>query len=230
MRPVQFTKRIALLWLIGTAALLPPSIFAAEAARDATEVRITEDIPSVTIQHRGHTVTIKRIEDTENRLVDDFTKTSRPCPPFCIHPMEAAPGVRTIGEVELLDFLREEVSVEKGTLIDARMPEWYHAEAIPGSVNIPFVVLSSPSAQRDEILKLLGGRPLGADKYDFTAATRLALYCNGPWCDQSTRAIKGLIAAGYPPEKLLYYRGGMQLWKLMGLTTVLPKSQVVRHH
>ncbi len=25
---------------------------------------------------------------------------------------------------------------------------------------------------------------------------------------------------GYPPEKLLYYRGGFQMWKILGFTTV----------
>ncbi|MGF1546366.1 MAG: rhodanese-like domain-containing protein [Thiotrichales bacterium] len=223
----RFIRQFALVWLAAAAGGLPLASIAADTSGDS-EVRITEQLASVAIKHRGHAITIKRIEDTENRLVDDFTKTSRPCPPFCIHPMEAAPGVRTIGEIELLEFLRHEVSEERGILIDARMPEWYHAEAIPGAVNIPFVVFGSPSPQREEIFKLLGGRKIDAEKFDFSAAVTLGLYCNGPWCDQSTRAIKGLMAAGFPAEKLLYYRGGMQLWKLMGLTTVLPKSQVVR--
>ena len=35
-----------------------------------------------------------------------FAKTSRKCPPFCIQPMTLAPGVETIGEVELIDYVR----------------------------------------------------------------------------------------------------------------------------
>jgi hypothetical protein len=32
--------------------------------------------------------------------------------------------------------------------------------------------------------------------------------------------IRKLIALGYPPELLKYYRGGMQAWRSVGLTTV----------
>ena len=106
------------------------------------EVNITEDIPYVEVNHQGVMVKIIRVQDTENRIIDDFSKTSRPCPPFCIHPIEAAPGVRTIGEIELLEFLKNNEASENGLLIDARMPEWYESETIPGSVNIPFVIFT----------------------------------------------------------------------------------------
>jgi hypothetical protein len=29
-----------------------------------------------------------------------------------------------------------------------------------------------------------------------------------------------MLAAGYPAQKLFYYRGGVQEWKLLGLTMV----------
>lgn len=230
MKPAFLTRRRT--WLATLGLLLACSLQQAQSATggvDKPTVNITEDTPSVEIEHRGIPITIKRISDVENRLVDDFTKTSRPCPPFCIHPMEAAPGVRTVGEIELLDFLRNDVHRGQGVLIDARMPEWYNAETIPGSVNIPFVVFSTPTPQRDEIFELLGARRKSAGKFDFSKAKRLCLFCNGPWCDQSPRAIRNLIEAGYPAEKLLYYRDGMQMWKLLGLTTVLPASQTVRN-
>ncbi len=191
------------------------------------EVKITEDIPYVEVNHQGVMVKITRVQDTENRLIDDFSKTSRPCPPFCIHPIEASPGVRTIGEIELLEFLKKYATSENGLLVDARMPEWYESETIPGSVNIPFVIFTKLTTKRGRILELLGAVKDKSGKYDFTNAKELSLFCNGPWCDQSPRAIKGLIKVGYPPEKIAYYRGGMQLWKLFGLTTVLPKRNVV---
>lgn len=187
-------------------------------------VNITEDLSDVVVEHRGIAVQISRVQDNEHRLVDDFSKTSRPCPPFCIHPMEAAPGVRTVGEIELLDFLSLEVSAQEGVLIDARMPAWYDAETIPGAVNIPFFLLTRASEKRNRILDLLGGETNRNGTYDFINAKKLFLFCNGPWCDQSTRAINGLIEAGYPTEKIVYYRGGMQMWKLFGLTTVLPRE------
>ena len=62
------------------------------------------------------------------------------------------------------------------------------------------------------------------EKWDFSNAKELLLWCNGPWCGQSPRAISGLLNAGYPAEKLYYYRGGMQMWQSLGLTITLPKE------
>ncbi len=211
-----YTTLISLL-LIHTAAF-------AQSGSSEIVVQITSSIPTVDVNHRGTPVTVKRIQDTNNKLVDDFAKTSRPCPPFCVHPMQSAPGVATIGELDLLDFLSKDVAQGKGLLIDARMPKFYNSETIPGSINIPFVLFTSSAA---DILPLLGALPDNNRKWDFQEAKTLLLWCNGPWCDQSPRAIKALVKEGYPPEKLLYYRGGMQLWKVFGLTTIQPLSNEV---
>lgn len=186
-------------------------------------VGITESMPTIDVNHQGTRVKVKRVQDPDNKLVDDFAKTSRPCPPFCINPMSVHPQVHTLGEIELLDYVATKVADGTGLLVDARMPKFYNSETIPGSVNIPFVLLTSAS---DEILPLLGVTTDG-DKRDFSQALDLLLWCNGPWCDQSPRAISGLIDAGYPPEKLYYYRGGMQMWKLFSLTTVQPVANEV---
>ena len=58
--------------------------------------------------------------------------------------------------------------------------------------------------------------------WNFGKAKELLLWCNGPWCDQSPRAIRNLLALGYPAEKLRYYRGGMQDWMVLGLTVTVP--------
>lgn len=203
------------------------SVGVAHANETSPKVMIKENLPYVEVDHHGIKVKVTRIQDTENRLIDDFSKTSRPCPPFCIHPIQAAPDIKTFGEIELLEFLQNNATSKKGLLIDARMPEWYESETIPGSVNIPFVIFTKLSTKRGRVLELLGAVKDESGNFDFTNAKNLCLFCNGPWCDQSPRAIQGLINAGYPPEKLAYYRGGMQLWKLFGLTTVLPKSHAV---
>lgn len=198
-----------------------------QAAVEQHKVNITSNTPSVVVNHNGVPITIQRIQDTNNRLADDFTKTSRPCPPFCIHPMQAAKGVRTVGELELLNFLQKEVAYEEGLLIDARMPNWYNSETIPGAVNVPFIILTKPSAKRTRILQLFGAKLKETGELDFSQVITLTLFCNGPWCDQSPRAIKGLINAGYPAKKIQYYRGGMQAWKSFSLTTVLPVSNAI---
>lgn len=187
----------------------------------AAEVGITDYLPFIDVEHNGQTIRIERIQDTDNRLDNSFTKTSRPCPPFCIHPMKAAPGVETIGEIELLDFLKTKVKREEGLLVDSRMPDWNAKGTIPGSVNIPFTILEPNSQHIDPILSLLGAKKSNGN-WTFRDSKKLLLFCNGPWCDQSPRAIKNLLRLGYPPEKLLYYRAGMQGWQSMGLTIVKP--------
>ena len=68
------------------------------------------------------------------------------------------------------------------------------------------------------------GGDLKNDTWDFTNAKKLVLWCNGMWCGQSPRAIKGLLGQGYPAHKLFYYRGGMQAWQSLGLTVTLPEE------
>lgn len=167
------------------------------------------------ITHRGQIIRIQRIQDVSNRLSDDFTLTSRPCPPFCIQPAQVAEGVRSVAELEILAFINNEKS-SPGYLIDARLPDVYGLETIPGAANLPFIMLSNSA---DKILPALGATKQG-DSWDFSNAKSLILFCNGPWCQQSPRAIKILLKIGYPASKLSHYRGGLQAWKSFGLTTV----------
>ncbi|MCP5037152.1 MAG: rhodanese-like domain-containing protein [Rhodobacteraceae bacterium] len=189
----------------------------------AQDVGITPEQGSFSVTINGEVIEISRIQDTSHRLTPDFTKTSRPCPPFCIHPVSAAPGVVTLGEIEVLSFLEDHVENGTGLLVDARVPQWYAKGTIPGSVNIPFPAVEASNPFRDEILKALGAVQSG-NGWNFDNAMELALFCNGPWCDQSPRAIKALMAAGYPAQKLRYYRGGIQMWMLLGLTLNQPNS------
>jgi rhodanese-related sulfurtransferase len=219
-------KKFPVVLLLFLSAFLCATNAVSEGGKQGLKVRLTAAMEEVVIDHQGIPVTVQRIQDTNNRLVDDFTKTSRPCPPFCIHPITAGPGVRTIGELELLEFLQTTVKNEEGVLLDARMPNWYNSETIPGAINVPFIMLTKASEKRDRLLGVFGVKNKKGVK-DFSGAIKLTLFCNGPWCDQSPRAIKGLIGAGYPAEKLQYYRGGMQAWKSVGLTTVIPESNTV---
>ena len=58
--------------------------------------------------------------------------------------------------------------------------------------------------------------------FDFSKAKTLVMFCNGMWCGQSPANIKTLLKYGYPPEKIKWYRGGMQDWEILGLSTVKP--------
>ena len=109
-------------------------------------------------------------------------------------------------------------------MIDARVESFFLAGTIPGAVNLPFnmFVASSANPFLDQLLILLGGQLQASGEWNFENAAELLLFCNGPRCGQSPRAINNLIELGYPAERLYYYRGGMQAWASMGLSVVVP--------
>ncbi|EBA07187.1 rhodanese-like domain-containing protein [Sagittula stellata] len=172
----------------------------------AEEVNITPDTPSVTVETAGGTATISRIQDQTNELDGEWAQTSRACPPFCIQPMTPAPGVTTIGELELLDMLQDPDAM----VIDSRTEDWFRTGSIPGAVNIPYAYVIDELAQ-------LGCEP-DFDGWDCANARPVALFCNGMWCGQSPTAIHNMIEAGYPADRIFYYRGGIQSWRMLGLT------------
>ncbi|MEO5350090.1 MAG: rhodanese-like domain-containing protein [Magnetococcus sp. YQC-3] len=190
----------------------------------ALDVNITKEIPSIAVKHGSKTVTVQRNQDPAAVIDPEFAKTSRKCPPFCAHPLEAAPGVKTVGEVELIQFMNKALKDGTGILVDARTPDWHAKGTIPGSVNVPHSDLSPSGADAKTVenaLKLFGVSKQGSG-WDFAKAKTLAIWCNGAWCGQSPTAIQNLLQMGYPADKLLYYHGGMQSWKIFGLTVVPP--------
>ena len=50
------------------------------------------------------------------------------------------------------------------------------------------------------------------------------VFCNGPQCPATAQAIEALLAAGWPAERLLYYRGGIHDWVTLGLPLAGPAS------
>jgi len=212
-------------------------------------VKITKDKTYSTVQENGELIKISRIQDTSHVIDGSFAKTSRPCPPFCINPLSIDERVQTVAELEVIKFMETSLYRGDGVLIDARTPSWHKKGTIPGSVNIPFtkfekdasdielaeIFESLGAVERDDVNPVLGfvesfgflDGDQKTEQWDFSDAKELLLWCNGPWCGQSPRAIRGLLNAGYPAEKLYYYRGGMQMWQSLGLTTVAPKDTSV---
>lgn len=187
-------------------------------AVQAQQVGITPGQAEVRLEINGTPVVITRIQDTDNELTGAYARTSRPCPSECLTPMRAAPGIETFGELEVLAFLQTDVQAGTGLLIDTRLPSDYADGHIPGAVNVPFTTLEATNPFRDQILIALGAQDRGTGQLDFSNARRLTLYCDGPWCGDARRNLRSLAEAGYPPNKLFSYRGGMQSWRLMGLS------------
>ncbi len=196
---------------------------------DDPKVKITPDIISVEVVHDGQKTSIARNQDEKNTVKADFAKTSRACPPFCIQPGTLAPGVETIGELEVLDYLKQIAGGDTSVMvIDSRTPDWVAKGTIPGAVNIPWDQLNAAKSDPFTIADILEKR-LGARNqeglWDYSGAKTLVLFCNGMWCGQSPTNIKTLLKFGYPADKIKWYRGGMQDWEILGLTTVVPKKQ-----
>jgi rhodanese-related sulfurtransferase len=204
--------------------LIAAVLLTSSALLSADPVGITPELPYVEVKHAGKTVRIERVQDNENTVKPDYALTSRPCPPFCIRPIALAPGVETIGELEMLDYLVAAGEPDSNILvIDSRTPDWVEKGTIPGSVNIPWTLLKEDTSNPLTIAGILTGR-FGAvfndDLWDFSNARTLVLFCNGMWCGQSPRNIMTLLKFGYPAHKIKWYRGGMQDWEVLGLTTV----------
>ncbi|WP_417248352.1 rhodanese-like domain-containing protein [Celeribacter sp.] len=174
----------------------------------ADPVGITKDMMSVTVETANGPVEISRVQDNSAVIEGDFAQIARPCPSFCIQPMIPAEGVTPVGELEMLAFLNDPDVV----VVDGRVRPDFEGGAIPGAINIPY----TEAADR---LGELGCEPdFEGFICDGDDVKSVALYCNGPWCGQSPTAARRMIEAGYPAEKIHYYRAGMQGWRMLGLT------------
>jgi rhodanese-related sulfurtransferase len=173
---------------------------------------------------------ISRNQDNTNTIHSAFTKTSRPCPPFCIQPTHpfAPASVDTVTELDMIHAARDLAGGDTSVMvIDARTPAWTKADkggTIKGAVNIPFNTINSKALAKDPmaVVEILTDQFGVADMdgvLDFSGAKTLYLFCNGLWCGQSPAAIRALLQIGYPESKLKYYRGGMNSWHSLGLST-----------
>lgn len=113
-----------------------------------------------------------------------------------IQPMQVAEDVRTVGELEVIEHLERSLPV-----VDSRRRDSYVESTISGARNVPHQELVARMAEFDRERPTL-------------------FFCNGPQCGQSPAAIRALIEAGHPPEKILYYRGGLHDWMTLGLPVV----------
>ncbi len=186
-------------------------------AKSYNKVKITPDVAYLYVYHKGKAVKVHRIQDTKNKLTGEYAKQYRPYK--YIQPIKMHKNIKTIGEVELLTFMKEKANSKKGILIDLRSKKDYSAESIPSATNIPARVKDN-KVKLEKILKVLGAKREVDGTLNTKKAMDVAFYCHGLWCKQSSDFIKEFLKLGYPAEKILYYRGGFQMWKILGFTTV----------
>ncbi len=190
-----------------------------------SDYNICLGLPEVEALHLGKIVTISREQNPLSTIRAEYAITARKCPPYCIQPMQLSPGVETLGELEVLDFLKRLREGERALMVvDSRTPDWYAKGTIPGATNIPFEQNMAGQATdlagiRRMLINSFGVKE-SAGAFDFSTAYVLAIFCNGPWCGQTPNYIRTLLALGYPANRLKWYRGGMQDWCSLGLTVI----------
>jgi len=192
-------------------------------------VKITPGLDSIIVPHDGEPLRIERNQNQLNTIKPGFRRIARACPPFCIQPMRLPDGVETIAEIEMLAYLQRLADGDESLLIiDSRGPRSANKGTIPGAINIHYKRLSLRTTDDAEIADMLenqfGARRNG-ELWNFRHAKTLVMFCNGAWCGQSPTNIRGLMRFGYPPSKIKWYRGGMQAWETIGLTTAAPAAE-----
>lgn len=218
-----FKRTLACVVLLGAAACsgtkpIDPSTI---------EVRITPGTPLVEVRHEGEIITVMRNQDQAHNISEYYAKTSRACPPNCITPMQIDERVQTVGELEIIYYLSQNTNFNfKDVLVDVRDESRYLTGTIPGAKHLPFTEFSEDNEDREknieEWFKKFNGFK-GKEGWEFRNAQGLVLFDDGPWDNKAGLVIKTLLDNGYLPQAIRWYRGGMQDWNIVGMTTVIPK-------
>lgn len=112
-----------------------------------------------------------------------------------LQPLQCAPDVRTVGELEVLDLVQH-----GAVLIDARVSGSGNGVTLPGARSLP----------HDQAVQRRG---------ELDSSRVSIAFCNGPQCPQSPLAIRALLEAGLLADSLAYYRGGVHDWVTLAMPT-----------
>ncbi|WP_417669547.1 rhodanese-like domain-containing protein [Roseibium sp.] len=163
------------------------------AAEDGLAIRGEEKVVTIETEDGAFDITRKK---TDAALIGGV-----------LQPLVPVPGVTPVGELEVLEALE----TKSAKVVDMRTLEWRTQATIPGSLHIPYTEVAG---RLDEL-----GCTGSSGSWDCSAADDVIAFCNGPACAQSPIAIRAMAREGYPAEKIYYYRGGMQSWTVLGLST-----------
>jgi len=169
-----------------------------------------------------------------------------PCSPACLEQIKIDKRVHNVAELDVFKFMQTAIHSGRAMIVDTRRPEQHKRGTIPDSINIPYTTFEKPLSDKSlvRVLEQLGGvkrnhvnpllrlvEKLGlfqgndkTDQWDFSQAKEVLLWCDNAHCNQSPRAIKGLLKAGYPADKISYYRAGMKMWQTLGLKIIVPHT------
>lgn len=101
-------------------------------------------------------------------------------------------------EIDSWDLREARDAGEAITVVDARSPEAYRREHIPGAVNIPHRTMSRETTAEVDRESLV------------------VTYCDGIGCNASTKGARNILELGFDVRELI---GGLDWWKRDGYET-----------
>ncbi len=101
-------------------------------------------------------------------------------------------------EIDAWDLKEAIDAGEKVTLVDARSPEVYAHEHIPGAISLPHRTMSAESTA------------------SLDRGSLVVTYCDGIGCNASTKGAINLLKLGFRVKELM---GGIEWWKREGYAT-----------
>lgn len=207
------------------------------------------EVPYIYVVHQGRSIKVERDIDKSfmapASIRGSLMTTSEACPPFCLLPVQLDLPVATIGETEIVDFMLSEIRDSKGVLIDVRSKSQHEVGTIPGSVHYPATrfIRDQDGTELEAIFEELGAKrrnnvnwidqqlekfelvdtSLLTSKWDFTNAKDLIFWSHAATSQLAPKVIKIMYEAGYPAQKMRWYRGGLAAWYYWGFTTYATK-------
>jgi rhodanese-related sulfurtransferase len=175
----------------------------------------TQQVDLERVAPRGEPMRVPQpLAEQPGRVVVDVTWGT-------IQPIRLHPRIETVGELEVIEALRAGLPV-----FDTRRPASFAAGTIPGARPLSHVDLEERlrGLRERELEQRHGGPALGARGDprlpELAAEVPAILFCNGPQCAATPKAVRILLAHGHPAELLRYYRGGIHDWVTLGLPLV----------
>jgi len=118
----------------------------------------------------------------------------------------------TVKGVKVVDAVFVKKNLGKIAIYDVRKKAEYVDAHIPGAINVWYHERSKKKADFDATKDRFDLNKFPKDKN-----TPMIIYCNGPRCWKSYKAIIVLKKAGY--KKLYWFRNGWPAWKAKGYPT-----------
>ena len=142
----------------------------------AKEAHITKCVKEVKLKHNGKEIVIKwELKEIPKEYINKTLVG-------VIAPMKIDKSIETIGELEVLDYMKKAQNDDSILLVDARTPNWYEKLRIPTAYNVPYTIFKDKESAIEQITLDFGVSLKDNGKLDFINAKTLAIYCNGAWC------------------------------------------------